>query len=144
MALKVLAAVIGLAAVGGVIQDIVDPAVPGGTLASQQGQSVGFTIGTVIRTLILGGIAGALFVKARALANPGRFGAAAMARGELAEIAAALRDRAVPEQTGETGFYAQYSDVDLVGVYRHIRPDTSPQRFDELVLEIRRRSQPSA
>lgn len=141
-ALKLLAALIGLAAVGTLVWDIVDPPVPGGTVASQQGQSIGFSIGTVVRTAILGVIAGSLFLKARALANPGRFGATAVARDELAEIATALRDRAVPEPTGATGFYAQHSDADLVSVYRHIRADTSPQRFHELVLEIRRRSPP--
>jgi hypothetical protein len=136
---RVAAGIVALVAVAALIWDFVDPPATGGSEASQQGGRVGFGIGTVVRTAILGGVAAALFAKSRALANPGRFGKVAVVRDELAAIASAQRDRVVPEPTAANGFYAAYSDADLVDVYQHTSPETAPDRLAELVLEIRRR-----
>jgi hypothetical protein len=132
--MRVLAGVIAAVAVGALVWDFVDPPATGGSPASQQGEAAGYVIGMISRTLILAVIALALFMKSLALANP------ALVRDELAVVAAALRDRVVSEPSGAAGFYAQYTDADLINVYNHLRPDVAPERFDELVLEIRKRS----
>ncbi|MEM9694350.1 MAG: hypothetical protein AAGA56_17495 [Myxococcota bacterium] len=73
------------------------------------------------------------------MSDPERFGPEAIARDELAGILQATARHTVRGPTRAAGFYADYSGSELVEAYRSIRREAAPDRFDELILEVRRR-----
>jgi hypothetical protein len=133
---QVEAVLVAALALGALAWDIIAPPARGGTPASQQGQGIGFIIGAALRTILLVVLAAFLRAKARSLADPNAFNP----RTELREIAAALSGHVVAETAGAEGTYSDCTDEELVDVYRSIRREAVPSRFDELVCEIRRRT----
>jgi hypothetical protein len=135
---KVLGVLLGVLAVGAVVWDVVSPDVVGGTAAGQAGMRVGGVIGVVLRTLVLGALAFWLYGKGKALQSPATHGAEAMTRRELEEIVARHADLAV-DMTIPSSMYASTADAELAEIYGTMDKNAAPERFRELIGEIRRR-----
>ena len=127
-ALKVIGALVGFVAIGGLGFDLFVP-------DSATGKSA-FGGVTILRTLAVGLLAVWIYGKGRGAESPSTHGTAAIARRDLEEIAARHRDLAIATKEPPTT-YATSSDDELVEVYGAI--DKDADRFKELIAEIRRR-----
>lgn len=139
--LRGLAVLVGLLAAATVVWDIFWPIQGGGTPLAQQGVKAGAWVGLVIRTTILGGLAVFLWSKGRSVLDPAHYGRDAVARRRFADAVETERDLVIKEPTSISGFYSRNSDEELLGIYGSIDPAVAGERFNELVLEIRRRTE---
>lgn len=139
--LRVLAVLVGLLAVTSLVWDIAWPMQGGGTALAQQGVRAGTWVGLAIRTTILGGLALLLWSKGRSVLDPAHYGREAVTRRRFADIVNAKRDLVLEQPTSLTGSYSQNSDDELLGIYRSIDPGAAGERYNELILEIRRRNE---
>lgn len=137
--LRGLAVLVGVVAVAAVVWDLVSPARSTGTPLAQQGFRAGAWLGMAMRTAVLGGLSLLLWSKGRAVSDPERYGLFALTKRRLAEIVETERDRFLEEPTGVDGFYSANTDEELLSLYRSIDPAAAAERFNELVLEVRRR-----
>lgn len=94
--------------------------------------------GTGLRTFVLGLLAFWLYFKGRGAESPATHGDAAVARQELADIAQRHRDLEIAATEPST-IYASSTDAELADVYGAIDKSAAPERFAELIAEIRRR-----
>lgn len=113
-------------------------------LRNAPGVRVGGILGTAIRTAVVGGLALYAFNRSRAYSDPKRFSEPALGRSRLVEIAASLRDFRVGDTSPEFTPYRELTDTQLASVYETIERERAPQRFDALVVEVRRRVQSTA
>lgn len=139
--LRVLAVLVGLLVAATVVWDIFWPIQGGGTPLAQQGVKAGAWVGLAIRTTILGGLALFLWSKARSVLDPAHYGREAVTRRRFADAVDSERGLVIKEPTSISGFYSKNTDEELLGIYRSIDPGAAGERFNELVLEIRRRTE---
>lgn len=136
----ILAIAVAALTVGSLLWDFIAPAIaPRGTPAAQAGFKSGIIWGTLIRTVILSLVATYLVTKARELGDPVRFGPEAVALAQLAAIARSLDTFEAEEPSPAAGAYAEKTSAELVDVFGSIKQEAAPERYNELVLEIRRR-----
>ena len=94
-------------------------------------------LGAMLRTTFLVGLAGVLGSRARAFHNPAEYGNDAVDRRALQDVVEQHREDDL-STSSEAGFYAEKSARDLLDIYQAIDRSVAPERFDELVLEMRR------
>lgn len=129
------ACLLALLAGGSLLWDVVSPAP-----ADNAGVRVGGVVGTITRTVVLAALAVYLYRKSEAYRDPAQFAPAALSRGHLGVIAAETRDHPIADGASTATTYRDLTDEQLVSVYEAIDRERAPGRFDELVLEVRRRT----
>jgi hypothetical protein len=132
--LRFLGVVALLVAMAALARDIFDPDVPPGTAAAQAGFQVGQVIGMGLRSVLLVGIAVALFDASNKSKRDSQ------RRSQFPQIVDAHRSEVPTSKPKSADLYSSASDEDLAEMFARIDRRTNPEHFAALLWMIAQRS----